>query len=84
MRVGTTLPEKAIVVLTRERCSQVQSLLTEGASRNRVGRTLGLDIQTVRRSANAATVEEVLAPALERESKVDAFRDYLHRRCSHQ
>jgi transposase len=78
--VVTVLPDKAIVVRTRERYAEVHALLAAGGSRNQVARTLGLDIQTVRRFANATTVEEVLAATLERESKIDAFKEHLHRR----
>jgi len=78
--VVTVLPDKAILVRTRERYAEVHALLAAGFSRNQVARTLGLDIQTVRRFADATTVEQVLAPTLERESKIDAFKEHLHRR----
>jgi hypothetical protein len=78
--VVQALPDKPIVVRTRERYAEVHALLATRASRNQVARTLGLDIQTVRRFADAATVEEVLAASLERESKIDPFKEYPHRR----
>ena len=78
--VVTVVPDKAIVVRTRERYAEVHALLAAGASRNQVARTLGLDIQTVRRFADGATVEEVLTASLDRESKIDAFKEHLHRR----
>jgi transposase len=72
--------EKPILLRTRQRHADVHALLAEGASRNQIARTLGLDIQTVRRFANATTVEEVLAASLERESKIDEFKEHLHQR----
>jgi transposase len=77
---SVALPEKPILVRTRQRYADVHALLTEGTSRNQVARALGLDIQTVRRFANATTVEEVLAASLERESKIDEFKEHLHQR----
>ncbi|MDQ1304705.1 MAG: hypothetical protein QG671_532 [Actinomycetota bacterium] len=78
--VVNTVPEKAILVRTRERYRQIHALLDAGASRNEVARSLNLDIQTVRRFANATTVQEVLAPTLERHSTLDEFKEHLHRR----
>ena len=74
------MPAKPIIVRTRQRYADIRRLLDQGASRNQIARTLRLDIQTVRRFANASTVEEVLAASTERASKIDPFREHLHRR----
>jgi transposase len=73
------LPQKAIVVRTRQRYADVQDLLTQGASRAQVARRLGLDPHTVRRFANASSVEELLVKT-DRASKIDPFKEHLHTR----
>ncbi len=74
------VPDKLIIIRTRRRYADVNQLLAEGVSRNQVARILGLDIQTVRRFANATSVEEVLTASTERASKIDRFKEHLHRR----
>jgi hypothetical protein len=49
------------------------------ASRAEVGRRLGPDIQTVRRFADATSIEQLLAKAC-RESLIDAYKAHLHQR----
>ncbi|MEJ3746947.1 hypothetical protein WEI85_27130 [Actinomycetes bacterium KLBMP 9797] len=53
--------------------------LAGGASRAEVGRRLGLDPQTVRRFADATSVDELLANT-RRESLLDPYKSYLHQR----
>lgn len=64
---------------TRERYAQVQQLLTEGAPRGEVSRRLGLDRQTVRRFADATSIDELLANT-RRDSPIDPYTSYLHQR----
>ena len=66
--------ERRIVTRTRERFTAVQALVAAGRSRSAISRELNLDIQTVRRFANAATVEELLAKCENRSSKIDPVR----------
>ncbi|MGE5763236.1 MAG: ISL3 family transposase [Mycobacterium leprae] len=73
-------PEVQIITRTRARYADVQGLLAQGFSRAAVSRTLGLDTHTVRRFANAASVEELLVRSAERASKIDPFKEHLHRR----
>jgi transposase len=77
----TTVPDKEIrlVTRTRERYTDVQQLLADGASRAEVGRRLGLDPQTVRRFADATSIDELLANT-RRESLIDSYKSYLHQR----
>ncbi len=63
----------------RERYEQVQQLLTEGASRAEVCRRLGLDPQTVRRFADATSIEELLANT-RRDTLIDAYTTHLNQR----
>jgi transposase len=65
---------------TRQRHADVRECLARGLSRAAVGRELNLDIQTVRRFANAATVEELLAKAEHRSSRLDPWRDVVNQR----
>ena len=75
------LPGKEIrlVTRTRERYTQIQQHLAAGASRGEVARRLGLDPQTVRRFADAASIDELLANT-RRESLLDPYKTYLHQR----
>jgi transposase len=58
---------------TRARYAEVQESLARGLSRSAVSRELNLDIQTVRRFANASCAEELLAKAEHRSTKLDPF-----------
>ncbi|WP_426514500.1 ISL3 family transposase [Dactylosporangium sp. McL0621] len=75
------LPGKEIRLVTRtkERYYEVQQLLADGASRAEIGRRLGLDIQTVRRFADATSIEQLLANT-HREGLIDPYKAYLHQR----
>lgn len=77
----TVVPSKEIrlVTRTRERYTEVQRLLADRTSRAEVGRRLGLDPQTVRRFADATSIEQLLANT-RRESLTDAYTSYLHQR----
>jgi transposase len=71
--------EIQLVTRTRERYTAVQQLLADGCSRAEVSRRLGLDIQTVRRFANATCIEDLLA-GTRRDSVLDPFKPYLQQR----
>ncbi|MFC0530409.1 ISL3 family transposase [Phytohabitans kaempferiae] len=71
--------EIRLVTRTRERYKAVQQLLADGCSRAEISRRLGLDIQTVRRFANATHVEDLLA-GTRRDSVLDPFKPYLQQR----
>jgi transposase len=65
---------------TRARYTEVQECLARGLSRAAVARELNLDIQTVRRFANATRVEELLAKAEHRSTNLDPFIDLVNQR----
>ena len=71
--------EIRLVTRTRERHAAVQALLAEGCTRAEIGRRLGLDPQTVRRFADASTVDELLANT-RRETLIDTYAPYLRQR----
>jgi hypothetical protein len=71
--------EIRLVTRTRERYTQVQQLLADGASRAEVSRRLDLDPQTVRRFADATSIDELLANT-RRDSLLDPYKSYLHQR----
>jgi transposase len=72
-------PETRLAIRTRERFSAVQELLHGGVSRAEISRRLGLDPGTVRRFAEASTVDELLVNT-RRDSLIDSYRPYLHQR----
>ncbi|HEX3957475.1 MAG TPA: ISL3 family transposase [Trebonia sp.] len=65
---------------TRARYAEVQECLARGLSRAAVSRELNLDIQTVRRFANAGCAEELLGKAEHRSTKLDPFIDLVNQR----
>jgi hypothetical protein len=65
---------------TRARYAQVQGCLARGLSRAAAARELNLDIQTVRRFANASYAEELLGKAEHRSTKLDPFIDLVNQR----
>jgi transposase len=65
---------------TRARYSQVQECLARGLSRAATARELNLDIQTVRRFANATCAEELLGKAEHRSTKLDPYIDMVNQR----
>jgi transposase len=65
---------------TRARYAEVQGCLARGLSRAAVSRELNLDIQTVRRFANAACAEELLGKAEHRATRLDPFIDLVNQR----
>ena len=65
---------------TRERYAAVHEALARGLSRSAVSRELNLDIQTVRRFANAMSVEELLGKAENRSTCLDPWTNVVNQR----
>jgi transposase len=78
--VVQTAPEKKIVTRMREQHAAVRQLRDKGLSKAAIGRQLGLHPATVRKLAQAATVEVLTAKTEQRAHLVDAHVEYLHRR----
>jgi transposase len=72
--------ERRLVTRTRERYAEIHQRLDDGESLSAICRVTGLDRKTVQRFARAGGVEELLAKATSRESKLDEFKPYLHQR----
>jgi transposase len=79
---STTAPprEYPLATRTRTRHAAVHELLARGHSRNAVARELNLHILTVRRFADAAGVEQLLAKAEQRPTKLDPYIDLVNQR----
>lgn len=73
-------PEKKIVTRMREHFAAVQHLRSQGLSKAAIGRELGLHQATVRKFANAGSVEELIAKTEQRAHLVDDYVEYLHSR----
>ena len=71
----------ALIARIQERYIAVQELITSGTGYKPAARQLGLAVNTVKRYARAASVEELLGSA-ERPSNLDEFKPYLHQRVS--
>jgi len=65
---------------TRARYAEVQDCLARGLSRSATARELNLDIQTVRRFANASCAGELLGKAENRPTKLDLYIDLVNQR----
>ena len=65
---------------TRTRHAEVQACLARGLSRAAAARELNLDIQTVRRFANAACAEDLLGTAEHRPTNLDPYLDLVNQR----
>jgi transposase len=65
---------------TRTRYADVQECLARGLSRAAVSQELNLDIQTVRRFANATCAKELLGKAEHRTTRLDPFIDLVNQR----
>jgi len=72
--------ERRLVTRTRERYAEIRGRLDTGESLSAISRVTGLDRGTVQRFARAGSAEELLGKATSRESKLDQFKPYLHRR----
>jgi transposase len=78
--VVRAVPEKKIVTRMREQRTAVHDLVGHGLSKAEIGRRLGLHPATVRKLAQASTVEELTAKTEQRAHLVDDHVEYLHRR----
>ncbi|HEX2745945.1 MAG TPA: hypothetical protein VHN16_16290 [Streptosporangiaceae bacterium] len=72
--------ERRLVTRTRERYAEIRQRLDDGQSLAGICRALDLDRKTVQRFARAASVDELLVIAMNRESKLDRFKPYLCQR----
>jgi transposase len=71
--------ETRLAIRTRERYAAIHQLLTAGVSRAEVSRRLRLDPHTVRRFADATSIDALLVHT-RRDTLIDAFKPYLHDR----
>ena len=72
--------EKKIVTRMRHQYTAVQQLRSKGLSKSEIGRRLGLHPATVRKLANAASLQELTAKTDQRAHLVDDHVEYLHQR----
>src|SRR5205823_13630620 len=72
--------ERRLVTRTRERYGEIRGRPGAGQSLAAICRALDLDRKTVQRFARAASVDELLVNAMNRESKLDRFKPYLCQR----
>jgi transposase len=72
--------ERRLVTRTRERYAAIHERLDAGQSLAAICRALDLDRKTAQRFARAARVDELLVNAMNRESKLDPFKQYLCQR----
>ena len=72
--------ERRLLTRTRERYGEIRERLDAAQSLAAICRALDLDRKTVQRFARAASVDELLASAMNRESKLDRFKPYLCQR----
>jgi transposase len=74
------VPEKKIVARMRDQYTAVQRLRADGLSKSEIGRRLGLHTATVRKLANANSLQELTAKTEQRAHLVDDYLEYLHQR----
>jgi transposase len=72
--------EKKIVTRMREQHAAVAELRGRGMSKAAIGRRLGLHPATVRKLAQARSVDDLIAKTEQRAHLVDDYVEYLHRR----
>jgi transposase len=72
--------ERRLVTRTRERHAAIRERLDAGQSLAAICRALNLDRKTAQRFARAASVDELLVSAMNRESKLDPFKHYICQR----
>jgi hypothetical protein len=77
---AVTVVEGPRATTTRQRYAQVHALADRGINLTTICQRLGLDPKTVRRYQRAASPEELLAPAAQRATALDAHKPYLARR----
>ncbi len=74
------VPEKKIIARFREQHAAVHELSGQGMSKAAIGRQLGLHPATVRKLAQAGTVDDLTAKTEQRAHLVDDYVEHLHRR----
>jgi transposase len=72
--------ERQLAVRARERYAEIRERLDAGQPEAAIRRATGLDRRTVQRYARAASADELLAEATNRESKLDEFKPYICQR----
>jgi hypothetical protein len=72
--------ERRLVRRTRERYAEIRKRLDAGQSLAAICRATGLTHKTVQRFARAASIDELLVNATNRESKLDRFKPYICQR----
>jgi transposase len=72
--------ERQLARRTRERYAEIRERLDAGQPEAAIRRATGLDRRTVQRYARAASADELLASATDRESKLDEFKPYICQR----
>jgi transposase len=77
---GEPAGEGRLAARTRERHAAIHELLQAGESLHGISRVLSLSRPTVQRFARAASIDELLAEATGRESKLDPFTPYICQR----
>ena len=76
--IASAMPERRLVTRTRDRFEAVRSRLAAGMSRSAISRELNLDIQTVRRFANATGIDELLVACQNRSTNLDGYIDQVN------
>ena len=72
--------QRRLAVRTRERYAEIRERIDAGQPEAAIRRATGLDRRTVQRFARAASADELLAGAVNRESKLDQFKPYICQR----
>jgi len=72
-------PERRLTTRTRLRFEAVQTRLAAGMSRSAIGRELNLGRRTVRRFADAPSLDVLLVRCENRTTKLDGYLDDVHR-----
>jgi transposase len=72
--------ERRMVTRTRERHAAVHELLAAGHSLGATARVLGLNRKTVLRYARQPGADELLVKTINRDSKLDPFKPWIHQR----
>jgi len=72
--------ERRLMIRTRQRHAEIHQRLDAGESLSAISRVTGLDRKTVQRFARAGSIEELLARATSRESKLDELKPYICQR----
>lgn len=73
---------RPLVARTRSRYAAVQELVTAGRSLRGISRDLDLDYYTVRRYAQAESLDVLLAPAIHRRTLLDTYKPWLYEQFS--